>query len=456
MGVAGAIILAAGDGKRMKSLNPKPMLEVLFKPMAVWVTDAARQAGIENLCIVCPPNEKMQDYFAQTCEIAVQREKLGTGHAVMQARAFIEKHIGGEIVVLNGDAPFCGGDTIRAACDFHVQNKNDVTVITARMSNPFGYGRIVRDENGLERIVEQKEADAATARINEINSGAYVFNAQSLLTALDRLTNNNTAGEYYLTDTVGLIKANGGRADAFDAQDENIVLGANDPVQLYELNKRANEKSVCAQMEKGVRFVSLDGIVIAADAQIGADTTILPGTIIKPGCVIGSGCVIGPNSLLEKCRIGSGSVINASQVCNSRVGDNVKIGPFTQLRAGCDVKDNAKIGDFVEVKNSVIGEKTSVAHLTYIGDSDVGGGVNFGCGVVTVNYDGKNKHRTTIGNNAFVGCNANLIAPVTVGDGAYIAAGSTITDNVESGDMAIARARQVNKKGYAAGRYNKK
>ncbi|SDN25332.1 bifunctional UDP-N-acetylglucosamine diphosphorylase/glucosamine-1-phosphate N-acetyltransferase GlmU [Acetanaerobacterium elongatum] len=456
MGTAGAIILAAGEGKRMKSASPKPMLEVLFKPMAVWVTDAVRQAGIEDLCIVCPQNDKMQEFFSATCKIAVQREKLGTGHAVMQARSFIEQHMGGEIVVLNGDAPFCGGETIRAAREFHIKRKNDVTVITARVKNPFGYGRIVRGNGGLERIVEQKDADAETALISEINSGAYVFNAHSLLTALNGLTNQNAAGEFYLTDTIDVILRNGGRADAFDAQDEQIVLGANDPIQLYELNRIANEKSIRAQMEKGVRFVSLDGVVIAADAQIGPDTDILPGTIIKPGCIIGSGCTIGPNTLIENSRIGSGTVINASQVYGSRVGDKVKIGPFTQLRVGCDIKDGAKIGDFVEVKNSVVGEKTSIAHLTYIGDSDVGGGVNFGCGVVTVNYDGKNKYRTTIGNNAFVGCNTNLIAPVTVGDGAYIAAGSTITEDVESGDMAIARARQVNKKGYANGRYNKK
>ncbi|MFA9381276.1 MAG: bifunctional UDP-N-acetylglucosamine diphosphorylase/glucosamine-1-phosphate N-acetyltransferase GlmU [Acetanaerobacterium sp.] len=456
MGTIGAVILAAGDGKRMKSAQPKPMLPVLFRPMVDWVLDAALAAGVGDVCVVCPPGEVMQEHLSGRCTIAVQRERLGTGHAVMQANEFIQGHAGGEIVVLGGDVPLCTGQAIQDALHFHRQNKNDVTVITARVKNPTGYGRIVRGEAGLSRIVEHKDADAATLAIDEINSGAYVFSADALLRALNSLKNHNAAGEYYLTDTIELIKGAGGRADAFDARDEGVVLGANDPWQLYELNKTANDKSLRAHAENGVRFVSLDGIVIAADAKIGADTTILPGTIIRCGSIIGTGCTIGPNAVIEHSRIGDGSVINASQIYHSRVGDHVTIGPFTQLRPGCDIKDNVKVGDFVEVKNSVVGEKTSIAHLTYIGDSDVGSGVNFGCGVVTVNYDGQNKARTTIGDNAFVGCNSNLVAPVMVGDGAYVAAGTTVTNDVPAGDLAIGRARQLNKKDYAAGRYKKK
>ncbi len=456
MNTIGAIIMAAGDGKRMKSTQPKPMLEVLFRPMVDWVYDAVKAAGIGDVCVVCPPTEVLQTHFADRAKTVVQRERLGTGHAVMQAREFISALWGGDVVVLNGDIPLCTGQAIRSALEYHRTNSNDVTVITAKVRNPTGYGRIVRDDTGFCRIVEHKDADEKTLAINEINSGAYVFSADALLEALGRLENNNAANEYYLTDTISLIVQAGGRADAFDAQDERVVLGANDPWQLVELNKIANDLSLRAHAANGVRFVSLDGIVIAPDAKVGPDTTILPGTIIKGGCVVGSGCVIGPNTVLDHSRVGNGSTVNASQIFYSRIGDHVTIGPFTHIRPGCDIKDNAKVGDFVEVKNSVVGEKTSIAHLTYIGDSDVGSGVNFGCGVVTVNYDGKNKARTTIGDNAFVGCNSNLIAPVTVGDGAYVAAGTTVTDDVPPGDMAIGRARQTNKKGYAQGRFHKK
>lgn len=456
MGTIGAVIMAAGDGKRMKSTQPKPMLEVLFRPMVDWVFDAAKKAGIEEICVICPPGSTMQEHFAGRAKTVDQRERLGTGHAVMQARAFIEELADGEVIVLNGDIPLCTGETIRSAIDYHRQNCNDVTVITARVKDPAGYGRIVRNDTGLARIVEHKDADEATLLINEINSGAYVFSSKALLDSLDKLQNNNASGEYYLTDTIEHIIGAGGRADAFDAGDESVVLGANDPWQLYELNRIANELSLRMHAANGVRFVSLDGIIIAADAKIGADTTILPGTIIKGGCVIGSGCTIGPNTIVDHSRIGNNSIVNSSQVYHSRIGDGVTIGPFSQIRPGCDIKDRAKVGDFVEVKNSVVGEKTSIAHLTYIGDSDVGSGVNFGCGVVTVNYDGKQKARTTIGDHAFVGCNANLIAPVTIGDGAYVAAGTTVTEDVPSGDMAIGRARQINKKGYAQGRFTKK
>ncbi len=448
--------MAAGEGKRMKSKTPKPMLEVLFRPMADWALRAVRDAGIGDVCVVCPPNNEMLEHFAARCETAVQREKLGTGHAVMQAKHFLDAHAEGDIVVLNGDMPLMTADAVQSALAHHRKNGSAVTVITACVENPAGYGRIVRENGSLARIVEHKDADEATRAITEINSGAYVFAAPALMEALSRLQNNNAAGEYYLTDTIDLIRETGGRADAFDAGDARIVLGANDPWQLYELSKIANESCIRAHMNGGVRFMSLDGILIAPDAVIGPDTVILPGTVIKTGCVVGSGCTIGPNSMLENCRIGDESTVNASQITGSRVGDHVSIGPFTQVRPDCDIKDYAKIGDFVELKNSVVGERTSVAHLTYIGDSDVGSGVNFGCGVVTVNYDGKQKWRTTIGRDSFVGCNVNLVAPVSVGDGAYVAAGTTVTEDVPPGDMAIGRARQVNKKGYAEGRINKK
>ena len=445
-----AIILAAGAGKRMKSSKPKVLCEVLLKPMLGWVLTSCEQAGIPHVCVVTGHGrEQVEAYLDGKYETAVQQEQKGTGHAVLCAEAFLKQHLDGDVVVLCGDAPFMDGQTIRQAHEYHQQQGNAVTVISANLEQPFGYGRILRKDGEVIGIVEQKDAAEEQKRITEVNSGTYWFKAADLLKVLTEIQPNNTQGEYYLTDAVELLLRQGKKAGAYQAEDANVILGANDRKTLYHLNTIAREKILDQHMENGVEFVCTDGIVIGPDVVIGMETQVLPGTILKGKTTIGVQCVIGPNSLVKDTTVGDRCVLNATQAYDSIIHEDVTIGPFVQIRPNCEIHHKAHIGDFVEVKNSTIGAGTAVAHLTYVGDSDVGSNVNFGCGVVTVNYDGVNKHRTTIEDDAFIGCNTNLVAPVKVGKGAYTAAGSTITKDVPDGALGIERSQQTIKEGFA-------
>ena len=331
----------------------------------------------------------------------------------------------------------------------HKSEGNAVTVITSELDNPFGYGRIIRTANGISSIVEEKDATPEQKKIKEINSGAYWFKTADLIEALGLLTTDNSQGEYYLTDTIYILLEKGKKADAFKSENPNVVLGANDRKGLLMLNKTAREDIINRHLENGVEFTCTDGITIGRDVVIGAGTQILAGTILSGKTTIGSDCVIGPNCIIENSTVGNGTTLNYVQCYESQIDNNVKIGPFVQVRPGSHIKDGAKIGDFVEIKNSTIGECTAVAHLTYVGDSDVGGCVNFGCGVVTVNYDGEKKSRCTIEDNAFIGCNTNLVAPVHIGKGAYTAAGSTVTKDVPADALVIERGEARIIEGYA-------
>lgn len=442
-----AVILAGGEGTRMKSKKPKVMAELMFKPMIDWVIAAAKGAGIEDICVVTGYRSDILDaHLSGTAMTVKQEERLGTGHAVMQAKEFIAAHTGGNVLILNGDAPFIDSKTIADALACHSSSKFVQTVISAKIDNPFGYGRIVRNENGdFIAITEEASATEEIKKINEINSGVMWFDADTLYSLLGKLTNNNSKGEYYLTDTVSIALGEGLKVGAFTADNADAVLGANTRVQLNELNEMLRMKTLKKLMLDGVSVPFTDGVIISPDAVIGSDTIILPGTIIKEGCVIGDDCVIGPGTVLYKTTVGSGSKLEQVYAEEAVVRNNAKLGPFVHLRPNADIGDNVHCGNFVEVKNSVIDHHTAVSHLTYVGDSDVGSGVNFGCGVVTVNFNGKTKNRCKIGNDAFIGCNTNLIAPVEIGDRAYTAAGSTITDNVPADSLSIARERQINK-----------
>ena len=448
-----AVILAAGDGRRMKSNKPKVLCEVLFKPMLGWVISACEQAGVTDICVVKGFGaDEVDKYLGGKYQSVLQQERLGTGHAVLTASDFLKSCPDLDVLVLCGDAPLIDAQTIEQAYAQHSAQKNAVTVISAEVENPCNYGRIMRRDGAVCAIIEHKDATPDQLVIREINSGAYWFNSKALLEALDSLKNANSQGEYYLTDTLGILLEKGYKAGAYVSENANIALGANSRKDLLLLNKIARDIVLDRLMNDGVEVVSDDGVIISPDAKIGSDTQILPGTIIRGKTVIGQNCKIGPNSLIDKSFIGDDTVINASQILSSTVKSHVKIGPFSQLRPDCVLGDYVKIGDFVELKNSTLGEKTSVSHLTYIGDSDVGSNVNFGCGVVTVNYSGDVKGRTTIGNDSFIGCNTNLVAPVNIGNRAYTAAGSTITKDVPDGSLAIARNRQENKEGYAESR----
>ena len=443
MNKTACIVLAAGDGKRMNSAKPKVLMEVLFKPMIGWVLDSAEKLSPEEICVVVGNGEtKIQNYLntrGREYSIARQTVRLGTGHAVMQAEQTLKNSE--NVLILCGDAPFMDDETMRRALKTHLEGNCGVTVIAASPDNPFGYGRIVRDEKGdLLKIVEQKDATVAEQHIREINSGAYWFNSKVLLEVLPKLSDNNASKEYYLTDAIALIKEAGHRAAVCTATHKAVVLGANTRNDLYSLNYFARMAVIGDLLQKGVEFPCTDGIIIGTDVEIGPDTVILPNTIIRGKCKIGCGCEIGPNSLIKDTEIGDGVVLNNVQAYQSTVENGAVIGPFSQLRPNSHIGKGVKIGDFVEVKNSNIGDRTSAAHLAYIGDSDVGEGVNFGCGCVTANYDGIDKFRTKIGDNAFIGCNTNLVAPVEVGENATTGAGSTITKNVPPNALALERA----------------
>ncbi|MBQ5310995.1 MAG: bifunctional UDP-N-acetylglucosamine diphosphorylase/glucosamine-1-phosphate N-acetyltransferase GlmU [Oscillospiraceae bacterium] len=436
-----AIVLAGGQGKRMRSDLPKPMFEVLGVPMLDWVTGACEEAGITDICVVTGFNhEVIERHIGGRFETVLQSERKGTGHAVMMAAEWLASRKDKDVLILNGDAPFIDKETILASLWQHKDQGDDVTVITAELDDPHGYGRIIRSDKGLSAIVEEKDATDEQRRIKEVNSGAYWFRAERLLSSLDKLRPNNAQGEYYLTDTIYILLSEGYKANAFTSQSPDTVLGANDRRGLLMLNDRARAMIINKLLDEGVEFASSDGVTIGRNVRIGAGAKILQGTIITGDSEIGENSVIGPNCLLDNTKVGRGSRLNCVQSHDSTVGDNVSIGPYVQLRPGTVISDGVKIGDFVEIKNSNIGANTAVAHLTYIGDSDVGSGVNFGCGVVTVNYDGKAKFRTVIGDNAFIGCNTNLVAPVTVGNAAYTGAGSTITKDVPDGALAVERS----------------
>ncbi len=454
-----AIILAGGQGKRMKSELPKPMFEVLGEPMLEWVIKSCEEAEISDLCIVKGYNaEVIESYIGSRYDTVMQEERMGTGHAVMMAVEWLEKRKNGNVLILCGDAPFVDAETIRRSLEQHEKNGNAVTVITAEVSNPLGYGRIIRsgDGKGIKGIVEEKDATNEQKKICEINSGAYWFRTEQLIYALGQLKPNNAQGEYYLTDSVYILINAGFRADAYISGNPDVVMGANDRKGLLALNNAARFAIIEKLLGEGVEFLCTDGVSIGRNVKIGAGTKILQGTIIRGNTVIGENCIIGPNCLIENCEIGRDTKLNCVQAYQSKIDDNVKIGPFVHIRPDSHIKSGVKIGDFVEVKNSEIGERTAISHLTYVGDSDVGSGVNFGCGTVTSNYDGVKKSRTIIGDNAFIGCNTNLIAPVKVGNGAYTAAGSTVTRDVPDGALAIERSEFRIKEGYSEKKFRDK
>lgn len=444
------IILAGGQGKRMKIDKPKVLCEVLGQPMLEWVIQACEKAGETNICIVRGfAGHFITNYLNDRYPTVLQRDRLGTGHAVMQAADFLRENIDGNTLILCGDAPFIDKETIVGALKLHTQKNCSVTVVTSVIQNPTGYGRILRNENGISAIVEEKDCDDSQKQIKEINSGCYWFKTKDLLDVLFDITPDNAQGEYYLTDCIGLLIKRGKTADAYISENENVSLGANDRQSLLRLNTIAREKNINKHLDNGIEFTCTDGVIIGNDVEIGAGSVINAGCVLTGNTKIGNGCVVGPNTCLNDTVVGRDCILNNVQANDAQIGSGVKIGPWVNLRPGTKIANNAKIGDFVEIKNSVIGDSTSVAHLTYIGDSDVGENVNFGCGVVTVNYNGDKKFRTKIGDNAFIGCNTNLIAPVSVGACAYTAAGSTITKDIPDGALAIERGSAAIKEGYA-------
>ena len=411
-----AIVLAAGKGTRMKSKKSKLVQKIYGKEIVKRAVDNAIKAGVKDVvAVVGYMKEEVMAVLGEDVKYAIQEEMLGTGHAVMQAAKYLEGKKG-KVLVLNGDVPLLRPETLNRLVKKSIENKESATLLTAIYNNPKGYGRIVRDEGGnIEAIVEEKDTTDEQKEIKEINAGIYCFDIEALLDALKEITPNNAQGEYYITDVIGIMNAKGLKTGAVIVEDNVEILGINDRIQLELLTKALQMRINTEHMKNGVTIEDINTTYIYDDVEIGMDTVIHPNTTIKSTVVIGEDCDIGPNAY---------------------------------IREGCKLANKVKVGSFVEIKKAIIGEGTKVPHLSYMGDCEIGEKCNIGCGTITCNYDGFHKSKTIIGNHSFIGSNTNLVAPVTLGDNTFVAAGSTITDNVPDYALAIARQRQTNKENW--------
>lgn len=450
-----SIILAAGEGTRMKSKLPKVMHNVCGKPMVYHILDSVNNAGIEkNILIVGHNRELIEKSIVMDYPNIIVKEQpvgkdipYGTGFAVKQGLAEIDSE--DTVIILCGDTPLLTEKTIMSALEFHSNRKNDLTVVTTMLENPYGYGRIVRNERSeVMQIIEEKDASFPIKEIREVNSGIYIVKGSVLNQTLGLISDDNAQGELYLTDIVRLAFNEEKKVDGFIINDRDEILGVNNRVQLEQvqniMQKRINEK----HMLNGVSFIDSKTAYIEKNVVIGRDTIIYPNVILEGNTIIDEDCIIGSQTKIVDSKIGFNNDIQSTTILKSEIKNNNNIGPYAYIRPNSSIGSNIKIGDFVEVKNTTIKDNSKVPHLAYVGDGEIGESCNIGCGVIFCNYDGKNKHKTKLGNNVFIGSNANLVAPVEVEDYGFVAAGSTITDKVESRDLAIARSRQVNKKNW--------
>lgn len=445
-----AVILAAGQGTRMKSKLYKVLHPVMGRSMVQHVMDQLAALELDQIITVVGHGaEKVKEELGEASAFVLQEQQLGTGHAVMQAEALLKNQEGVTLVVC-GDTPLLTQKTLEEMFSYHQNKQAKVTVLTTTIDDPTGYGRIIRNDAGdVSKIVEQKDASKEELKVKEVNAGTYCFDNNFLFTALQSVSNDNAQGEYYLPDVIEIAKNNHQTVAAFQTTDTDETLGVNDRLALSEAERIMKQRINREHMKNGVTIIDPLTTYIAPTVKIAPDVVIEPGTTIKGYSVIGTDSIIGPNSEIVDSNIGQNSKILHSVVHESKVGNRVNIGPFAHIRPASDIRDDVKVGNFVEVKKSVIDDSSKVSHLSYIGDAEIGKNVNVGCGSITVNYDGANKYKTIIEDDVFVGCNTNLIAPITVGRGALVAAGSTLTKDVPEVALSIARARQVNKDGYA-------
>jgi len=443
-----ALVLAAGQGKRIKSDLPKVLHKVCGKEMLKHVIDSIRNSEIDDIDVIIGKGAELvkERTIDKKVSYSLQAEQLGTGHAVKCAEQFL-KYKKGVVAIFTGDTPLIKQSTIEKLVGDHIENKNAATILTAIVEDPTGYGRIVRKNDQVLKIVEHKDCNQEELKIAEMNSGIYCFDIELLVDALDKLNNNNEQGEYYLTDIIEILKSEDRSIGAVVAEYEETI-GINSRVQLAEAEEILKNRINIKHMENGVTLIDPKTTYIGIDVEIGKDTIIYPNNILEGNTKIGNNCLIYQNSRIADSIIGDEVDIQSSVILSSNIGDNTTVGPFAYIRPETTIGKHARIGDFVEIKKSTIGDGTKVSHLTYIGDAEVGSECNFGCGTVVVNYDGKNKYKTVIGDHSFIGCNTNLVSPVTIHDNTYIAAGSTITSEVNEGDLAVARAKQRNISGW--------
>ncbi|PZG41536.1 bifunctional UDP-N-acetylglucosamine diphosphorylase/glucosamine-1-phosphate N-acetyltransferase GlmU [Spongiactinospora gelatinilytica] len=451
---AAVVVLAAGEGTRMKSERPKVLHELCGRAMLDHVLTAARGLEPERLIVVIGhERERMREHLAATSPDAlavVQAEQRGTGHAVRTALEEVGT-IGGTVLVTYGDTPMLRRETMARLLAVHAEEGNAVTVLTAEVPDPTGYGRIVRDSDGaVLEIVEHKDATPEQRAIREMNSGVYAFDGQLLADGIKRVGAANAQGEEYLTDVLAILRADGHRVGAFVAADHVEVEGVNNRVQLAAARRVLNDRMLHEHMLAGVTVIDPASTWIDVDVELAADAVIHPGCQLHGRTTVAAGAQIGPATTLTDTEVGADAVVRNSVCEGARIGPQAQVGPYTYLRPGAVLMRKAKAGAHVEIKNSQVGEGAKVPHLSYVGDATIGAGANIGAATVFVNYDGVAKNHTTVGEHAFVGCDTMLIAPVTIGDGAHTAAGSTITNDVPPGAIAVARGRQRNIEGWVA------
>ncbi len=443
------VVLAAGMGTRMKSQQPKVLHQVCGKSMVEYVVDAVQTLEPQKIVTVIGNGaEAVKKVLGDKTAFVLQEKQLGTGHAVLQTENVLGRFSGATLVV-TGDTPLFTAQTFSALFAQHEAQHNAATVLTANAPDPFGYGRIIRDNAGqVLRIVEQKDGTPEELAVHEINTGVFCFDNQQLFAALKKVGHDNAQGEYYLTDVLEILRRAGQKVGAYQMADFSQSLGVNDRVALAKASQLMQQRINEAHMRDGVTFVDPRTAYIDAGVKIGADTVIEGNVVIKGETVIGERCTITSGSRLVDAKIGSDVTITASTLEKATMHDHTDIGPNSHLRPGAEIMSHAHVGNFVEIKNATIGENTKVGHLTYIGDATLGKDINVGCGVIFSNFDGVKKFRSEVGDHAFIGAGSTLISPIHVADHAFVAADSTITKDVARFEMGIARGRQVNKEDY--------
>ncbi len=447
-----AIVLAAGKGTRMKSIREdasKVSFPLLGRPMVRWVLEELKNLQLNRIITVVGFGGKTTEALASPYgEVVWQKEQKGTGHAVMMAAPVLEKKDGYTLICC-GDTPLLTDKTFSALLSSHQTNHNDLTILTAMVEDPHGYGRILKENGRVARIVEQKDCTPELDAIHEVNAGVYVFDNQELFRCLKDLTPNNAAKEYYLTDVIAMFVEKGRKVSSFQIADNNEMMGINDRYQLSVATKLLQKRINKRWMIHGVTFEDPDTAYIGPEVKLSRDTVVRPNTHVLGYSWIGHQNILGPDTYLENVKVGERNRIAYSHLTDSVVDDDTDLGPYFRARKGTHIHSGAHIGNFNELKNTDFGEGSKCAHLSYLGDSTIGKEVNIGCGTIIANYDGVNKFRSEIDDHAFIGSGSTIISPVKVGESSFIAAGSTIHQDVPAHDMAIARQRQENKEGYA-------
>ena len=444
-----ALILAAGKGTRMKTELPKTLFPILKKPMIEYILDEIEKTSVKNIhLVVGHKKELLEKHLGDRVSYVHQDEQLGTGHAVMQAKQNLDQQPGATII-LPGDMPLIDQTTLDEIIQSHNDSNELITLVTTVYENPHGYGRILRDNtNQVMGIVEELSANQIQKKVQEVNTGIMVIDNSVLFKYLDLVEEDPKKGEYYLTDIVSVFVERSHRINSYTIENNSTVMGVNDLVAIAEAEKYFRTNTNRMHMLNGISLINPETITIGHEVRLSSGIIIYPNTTITGDTFIEENAIIGPNTELHNATIKKEAQIRHSLIYDSEVGERTTVGPFAHLRNNANIGNDNRIGNFVEVKNSRTGKATKASHLAYIGDAQVGNNVNFGAGSITVNFDGINKHQTIIGNDVFIGCNTNLVAPLVIEDEVYIAAGSTITKNIPKGSLTIGRAKQINKENY--------